>query len=516
MQNLDKPNILMIQADQLSALALSCYGHPAAKTPNIDKLAAKGVLFTNAYCNSPLCGPSRNSMMSGRIPHRIDAYDNASELPASVPTFTHVLTNNDYECVLSGKMHFVGPDQLHGFKRRMNTDIYPSDFEWTPDWTRGAYGNQGTSVHYLHQSGPCSWSLQLDYDEETSALGLRALRDLTRERNSRNEPFFLCVSFTQPHDPFTPQKKYWDMYSDVDIPAPGSPAKPLEEMHPYDQWIQIHHEIDKYPPSMETVMKARRSYIGMVTYIDELTGKLIDELDNLGIAEDTVVCFSSDHGDMQGEHGMWYKRTYREWATRVPMIFHVPGTPEGLTVDSPVSLLDLFPTITDIAQCGTSWPGAECLEGDSLLPLIRGEKETNFSERPVFIEYCGEGTTEPMAAVRRGKWKFVGVNKYEPMLFDLKSDRLENTNLIYDKNGESKEAADSLSHLVDDYWDFEKQKAEVIQDQEKRQYLYRSLNRNNDIWDYEPEYRAAEKWVRRGRSTQSEKSKHRWPYVPRE
>jgi choline-sulfatase len=263
-------------------------------------------------------------------------------------------------------------------------------------------------------------------------------------------------------------------------------------------------------------MNARRSYLGMVTYIDELAGKLIDELDNLGIAEDTVVCFTSDHGDMQGEHGMWYKRTYREWSSRVPMIFHIPGAPEGLTVNSPVSLLDLFPTITDLAHCGTSWPGAEDLEGDSLLPLIRGEKETKFTERPVYIEYCGEGTTEPMVAVRKGKWKYAGVNKHEPMLFDLESDPLENINLMDDKKGETKEAADSLSHLVNDYWDFEKLKEKVIEDQKKRRFLYKSLERNDDIWDYEPEDRAADTWIRRGRSTQGEKAKHRWPFVPRE
>lgn len=506
----------MIQADQLSALAIGCYGHPAAKTPNIDKLASRGVLFTNAYCNSPLCGPSRNSMMAGRIPHRINAFDNASELPAAVPAFTHVLTNNGYECVLSGKMHFVGPDQLHGFKRRMNTDIYPSDFEWTPDWTRGAYGNHGTSVRYLHNAGPCSWSLQLDYDEETAARGLRALRDLTRERNSRGEPFFLCVSFTHPHDPFTPQQKYWDLYKDTEIPAPGIPSKPFEEMHPYDRWIQIHHEIDRYPPGSDTVMKARKAYLGMVSYVDSLTGRFLDELDNLGIADDTVICFTSDHGDMQGEHGMWYKRTFREWSARVPMIFRVPGTAGGVTVDSPVSLLDLFPTFTDIGECGTDWPGAELLDGDSLYPLIQKENDAAISGRPVFMEYCGEGTIEPMAAVRKDNWKYIQVNNQKSLLFDLKADPLEDTNLVQSENPEVQKTFQSLSGLIERYWNPAEQKEKVIKDQQKRQYLFKSLKKNSRAWDYEPEERASELWIRRGRNTQGEKARHRWPYVPRE
>ena len=131
MPSVNQPNILMIQADQMTAFALGCYGHPVAKTPNLDRLAAEGVQFVNTYCNSPLCGPSRNSMVSGQQPSRIAAYDNANELPARTPTFMHLLRNAGYELWLSGKMHFVGPDQLHGFHGRMNTDIYPANFQFS-------------------------------------------------------------------------------------------------------------------------------------------------------------------------------------------------------------------------------------------------------------------------------------------------------------------------------------------------------------------------------------------------
>ncbi len=400
MSSSNSPNILFIQADQLTSLALGCYGHPTVKTPNIDRLAEEGVVFENMYCNSPLCGPSRNSMMSGRLPHRVGAYDNANELPASVPSFTHLLRRSGYEAWLSGKMHFVGPDQLHGFNDRVTTDIYPSDFEWTPDWTRGTYPNFGTSIHYLHQSGPCAWTMQLDYDEETAERGLRCMRSLVRRLTPQKRPFFLCVSFTHPHDPFVIQEEYWNRYADDDVPPPSVPAYPLEEMTPYDRWIQIHHEADTYPPSPETVQAARHAYLGMTSYIDDKVGDFLSELEKLGIADDTVVVFSSDHGDMQGEHGMWYKRTFREWSMRVPLVARMPGSPAGRRISSPVSLVDLFPTFTELGGAEPEWPGVERLDGKSLVPFLTGESDQ--WERPVYGEYCGEGTIQPMRLVRSG------------------------------------------------------------------------------------------------------------------
>ena len=131
-----RPNILIIQADQMAPQALPVYGHPLVKAPNIEALADRGVVFENAYCNNPICASSRFSMLSGRLSSKIGAYDNAAEFPASIPTFAHYLGNLGYRTCLSGKMHFVGPDQLHGFEGRVTTDIYPADFGWVPDWTR--------------------------------------------------------------------------------------------------------------------------------------------------------------------------------------------------------------------------------------------------------------------------------------------------------------------------------------------------------------------------------------------
>ncbi len=197
-----QPNILLIMADQLTALALPCYGHPVVKAPHIARLAEDGVLFENAYCNSPLCAPSRYSMLAGRLPSRIGAYDNASELPASALTIAHGLRAQGYRTALCGKMHFVGPDQLHGFEERLTTDIYPVDFGWTPDWDRPEeridwwYHN----MQSVRQAGIAEATNQLDFDDEVAFQAIRFLQDHARADDPR--PFFLTVSFTHPHDPY--------------------------------------------------------------------------------------------------------------------------------------------------------------------------------------------------------------------------------------------------------------------------------------------------------------------------
>ena len=199
-----RPNILFIMADQLAGPALPCYGHPIVQAPNISKLAGSGAVFENAYCSSPLCAPSRSSLMSGLLPSRLGTYDNAAEFPAHIPTFAHYLRALGYRTCLAGKMHFAGPDQLHGFEERLTTDIYPADFGWTPDWEkpdeRLAWYHNLLSVV---QAGPCVASNQLDFDEEVAFQAVRKLYAWARDPGERSErPFCLAVSFTHPHDPY--------------------------------------------------------------------------------------------------------------------------------------------------------------------------------------------------------------------------------------------------------------------------------------------------------------------------
>ncbi|MEX2409713.1 MAG: sulfatase-like hydrolase/transferase, partial [Rhodovibrionaceae bacterium] len=193
------PNILFLMADQLAARCLPQHGHPVVQAPHITALAERGVVFDSAYCNTPLCAPARFTMMTGCLPQRIEAYDNASDLPAEVPSFAHYLRAAGYRTALSGKMHFCGPDQLHGFEERLTTDIYPADYGWTADWEHPE--RRPTWYHNMlsvTQAGPVLRSNQIDFDEETFYQAQRFLYDAARGGDER--PFALVASFTHPHD----------------------------------------------------------------------------------------------------------------------------------------------------------------------------------------------------------------------------------------------------------------------------------------------------------------------------
>ncbi len=419
-------NIVLIMADQLAASVLPCYGNPVARTPHLDTLAEAGCVFEHAYCNSPICAASRASMMTGRLPSEIGVYDNGAELPAAAPTFCHALRRHGYRTVLSGKMHFVGPDQLHGFEERLTTDIYPSGFDWTPDWNDGCVHNPGASVRDLDAAGLCAGSLQIDYDEEVAFQAVRCIYDHARQPE---RPLFLCASFTHPHDPFIITPEYWNLYRDGDIPPPRTRALALEAMHPYARWVGVHHELDLFPPTPEVVTRTRHAYYGMVSYLDAKVGQILRALRQAGLAERTAVLFTSDHGEMLGEHGMWYKRVFYEDAARVPLLLRWPERVRAGRVPQVCSLLDLAPTLCAIAGIGGSGrdPVAAQFHGASLLPLAAGQVRNWRDE--ACAEYLGEGVIQPCRMLRRGRYKAVFVRDEPGQLFDLEADPLEQHDL---------------------------------------------------------------------------------------
>lgn len=216
-----QPNILFIMADQMAAPLLPIYSPSPIKMPNLARLAEQAVVFDSAYCNSPLCAPSRFTLVSGQLPSRIGAYDNAADFPADIPTYAHYLRRLGYRTALSGKMHFCGPDQLHGYEERLTSDIYPADYGWAVNWDapdeRPSWYHNMSSVL---QAGPCVRTNQLDFDEEVVFKARQYLYDHVREDDGR--PFCLTVSMTHPHDPYTIPKRYWDLYEAVDIPLPAT------------------------------------------------------------------------------------------------------------------------------------------------------------------------------------------------------------------------------------------------------------------------------------------------------
>jgi choline-sulfatase len=452
-------NILVVMADQLSALALGCYRNPAVKSPNIDRLADEGVLFDAAYSSSPLCTPARYAFMTGQNVSACGGYDNAAYLPATMPTFAHYLRLMGYRTCLSGKMHFVGPDQLHGFEDRLTTDIYPADFGWVPDWHNPHeridlwYHNMSS----IKQAGVAAITNQLAYDDEVGAQAMRAIYDHARSEDPR--PLCLVASFIHPHDPYATRQQFWDLYEDVDIPLPTVPRPARQDAH--NARLEKVIALDAVELSEQEIINARRAYYGNVSYVDEWLGRLRATLDECGLADNTTIIFTSDHGDMLGEFGLWYKMSFREWSNRIPMIVHQPGRFEPI----------------------------DPLHGRSLVPLCDGD--TANDPNACVSEYLAEGTAAPMLMIRRGQYKYISCSTDPEQLFDLEQDPNELENLLSHPMLEDfrKEAAA--------YWDSAALQQTVIRDQDRRRAVHAALRLGRcQGWDFNPARDASEEYTR--------------------
>ncbi|KZF19553.1 putative choline sulfatase [Xylona heveae TC161] len=421
-----KPNILYIMADQMAAPLLSFYDKSSKiKTPHLDRLADEGVVFDNAYCNAPLCAPSRFVMVTGQLPSKIGAYDNAADLPADVPTYAHYLRNEGYHTALAGKMHFCGPDQLHGYEQRLTSDIYPGDYGWSVNWDepdiRPDWYHNMSSVM---EAGPAVRTNQLDYDEEVIYKSKQYLYDHVRKRG--DQPFCLTVSMTHPHDPYAMEKEFWDLYEDVEIPLPQTPAIPHTEQDPHSQRILKCIDLWGKEIPEERIKAARRAYYAACTYVDTNVGKLLRTLDACGLTDDTIIVFTGDHGDMLGERGLWYKMVWYENSARVPFIVHAPKRFAPKRVTENVSTMDILPTF--VSMVGSQLVPGLPMDGVSLMPLIEGTDGVKTDT--VFGEYMAEGTQAPVIMIRRGRYKFVYSPLDPPMLFDLEADPSELVNLV--------------------------------------------------------------------------------------
>jgi len=371
-------------------------------------------------------------------------------------------------------MHFVGPDQLHGFEHRLMRDIHATGFELTPDWSRGAYPNPGTGVRRLKaHAGLDDWNNHLAYDEKVANRALENIRDLGRVPPEERRPFFLCASFFHPHDPFVITEKYWNMYKDVDVPAPRVPAMPPERMHPFDRWIQTHHEADEFPLTEEELIQNRRAYYGMVTYVDDKVGQLVGELERMGLLRDTVVMLASDHGEMLGERGMWFKRTYFDPSAKVPLVLSWPERfRRGAVAREVVSLVDLAATIVDLSGAPDAAERIAETDGDSFLPVLLQEHAAWKDE--VLCEYYGEGALRPMAFVRQGRYKYVHVQGHEPQLFDLEADPDERRNAAQDPK--LQDVAARLRERLHGRIDFDRIEADVHRSQQERKLIRDALS----------------------------------------
>jgi choline-sulfatase len=487
-----RPNFLIVMVDQMTGTLFPDGPADFLHVPNLRALAARAARFAGNYTASPLCAPGRASFMSGQLPSRTGVFDNAAEFPSSIPTFAHHLRAAGYYTCLSGKMHFVGPDQLHGFEERLTTDIYPADFGWTPDYRKPGeridwwYHNLGS----VTGAGVAEITNQMEYDDEVAFLANQKLYQLSRDSgDAGRRPWCLTVSLSHPHDPFVARRKYWDLYENCQALDPETPFIPYEGQDPHSQRLYKASDYASFDITREQVRRSRRGYFANISYVDDKLGELLDTLERTRMAGDTVVVFCSDHGEMLGERGLWFKMSFFEGSARVPLMIAGAGVPAGL-VATPVSNLDICPTLCDIAGVDMSavmpWT-----DGQSLLPLTKGAARTE----PVPMEYAAEGSYAPMVAIRDGRYKFVHCELDPPQLFDLDNDPLERRNLAGDPAQAGLVAG--FMARVRARWDMAAFDAAVRESQARRWVVYEAL-RNGAYypWDFQPLQKASERYMR--------------------
>jgi len=334
----------------------------------------------------------------------------------------HYLRRVGYTATLAGKMHFIGPDQLHGFESRLTTDIYPADFSWTANWNRPYTDPNpaGVSMRPVLEAGPCLRNMQIDYDEEVQYQACQWIWDRARSE-LRNKPFFLTVSYTHPHPPFVAQQDWWDMYPENLIDMPRVAAIPPEQLDPASLGLYYNHRRNTMPISDSHIRAARRAYYGMVSWVDAKIGQLIATLEKAGLDNNTIIIFTADHGEMLGERGMWLKMCMFEWSVRVPLFISWPGEFEPRHVASNVSLVDLLPTLLDLCDTTGKAASVEVLDGRSLRTLLTSGKSGDWPDL-VISDFTAGGVGRPLRMVRQGDWKLIRIAGCEPLLFNLRVD----------------------------------------------------------------------------------------------
>ena len=481
-----QPNILVLMVDQLSGTLFPDGPADWLHAPNLKRFAARSARYTHSYCASPLCGPSRASFMTGQLPSRTGVYDNAAELSAAMPTYAHHLRRAGYQTALSGKMHFVGPDQLHGFEERLTTDIYPADFGWTPDYTKPGeridwwYHNMGS----VTGAGVAETTNQLEYDDEVAFRAVQKVYDLARGKDAR--PWMLTVSFTHPHDPYVARRKYWDLYEDCAHLDPEVPAVPYEAQDPHSQRLLDANDWRNYDISPEDIRRSRRAYFANISYLDDKIGEILDALE--ATRQDAVIVFTADHGDMLGERGLWFKMSFHEGSSRVPIMVAAPGLAPG-RIDTPASVIDICPTLAALGGVAQT-DVAPWTDGENLIDVA-----TTGARAPVPLEYAAEGSQAPLVCLVEGRWKYIRCALDPDQLFDLETDPQEGDNLASDPAH-----AQTLAHmrgLADARWDLDAFDAAVRASQAARHASYDALRRGRYTpWEFRPDFQDQDRFMR--------------------
>jgi len=414
-------NLLFILSDEHSRRVLGCYGHPTIRTPNLDRLAAGGVRFTDAYCNSPICVPSRAALATGRYVHDIRFWDNAIAYDGSVPSWHHRLRDAGHTVTSIGKLHFRSGDDDNGFTEEVMPLHIVDGIGDLLGLLRDPLPLRKASLRMANEAG-CGDSNYQQYDDKITAAAIDWLNARAGHRREA-KPWVLFVSLVCPHFPLIARPEWYGLYPEDQMPEPPLYAPHERPDHPYIAALRACMAFDKSFDD-DKRRRAIAAYFGLVSFTDHNVGKLLDTLEASGLAGETRVLYSADHGDNLGTRGLWGKSTMYEESAGVPMILAGPDVSRDYVCREPVSLVDVFPTMVQGAGLAPH-PGDRDLPGASLFDVIRGAA----SPRTILSEYHAAGAAAAAFMVRKGQFKYVHYVGMPPQLFDLGADAQERRDL---------------------------------------------------------------------------------------
>jgi choline-sulfatase len=419
-------NLVIILSDQHNPRVMGCAGHAIVKTPNIDRLAARGIRFSSAYTNCPICVPARASLATGRYVHNIRFWDNAIGYDGSVPSWGHRLMEKGHQAVAIGKLHYVTSDpERNGFTE----EILPMHLADGDGDVVGLIRDELIVRKGAAALGPEAGPGESDYTRYDRSIAENACRWLENEAPKiTDKPWVLYVGFVCPHPPLIAPPEFFDLYKDLDIPMPDMYAEHERPRHPYLDFMRKGRPYDAGFTGPGMVKRALAAYMGSVSYLDSNIGKVLDSMASAGLSGSTRVIYSSDHGDNLGVRGLWAKNTLYEESAGVPMIVAGPDIPAGRVVTDPVSLVDVFPTVLECV-------GMDADNTDPDLPgasLLAGAAKGAMPERTVLSEYHATSSPSGSFMIRHGRFKYIHYVGYSPMLFDMENDPHERRDLAAD------------------------------------------------------------------------------------
>ena len=417
---MEPANTIIFLSDEHTREAMGCSGHPLVKTPNLDRMANRGTRFSSAYCNSPLCVPARACLATGRHSHQTRCWDNAHPFDGATPSWSSRLRDAGHAVVAIGKLHYRDSKEANGFSEEIIPLHVVDGVGDLIGLLRSGPMHYEATHRYADDAGPGE-SDYTDYDRRIADAACAWIRD--KSLRHLKQPWVLLVSFVSPHFPLTAPPEFFDLYESAEVPWPRAYSATERATHPFYKGLHKAWNYDDYF-NEERVRTARAAYFGLCSFLDDNIGKVLSALDAVGGSDDTRIIYTSDHGEMLGNHGIWGTSVMYEESVGVPLVVAGPGVPEHQCVPTPVSHIDLFQTIldsTDVALCEED----SRLSGRSLIDIANGAE----SERSVFSQYHAGGSLTGCFMIRTGPWKYIHYVGLSPQLFDLETDPFETHDL---------------------------------------------------------------------------------------